>query len=343
MPSAFNDRFEGLTPAQKEARYVRLAKACLEYYALSDPKITFIRHNAGVVYRVETADNAYLLKIAEFIGDEPSAADPEPIRSGFLWLEALARETSMVVQRPIRNRDGELLAAISFPDLDRPIYCSLQQWIEGEHPRNPSAEHGYQIGAMMAKLHQHGSEWIQGQELAAWKHDEPWLRENFEMFARVKPLAILSDAEWAAVEAAYDHIRALMQSLGREPDVWGPIHSDLHHTNLVIYKGAICPIDFGGLILSHYVYDLGVTLYHLMYLEAPVRQALIEGYQSQRDLGQLPALSLEAYLCAAALANLAFNVNLPDQRTTDLFIRNVLEFAGVFCQKLVDGIPFALA
>lgn len=342
MSSAFNDRFEGLTPAQKEARYLRLAGACLKYYTLTDPKISFIGHNAGVTYRVETADGAYLLKIAEFIGDEPAAADPEPIRSGLLWLEALARDTRMTVQRPVRSRAGELLAAITLPDLERPIYCSLQQWIEGDHPRNPSAEHAYQIGALMAWLHQHGSQWIQSQTLDVWQHDEAWLRGNFEMFARVRPLAILSDTEWAAVEAAYERIRALMQMLGREMGLWGPIHSDLHHTNLVICNGEMCPIDFGGLIVGYHGLDLGVTLYHFMYLDASIRRALIDGYQSQRDLGVLPEMSLEAFLCAEALANLAFNVNLPDQRTSDLFSRNVREFAGVFCQKLVDGIPFAL-
>jgi hypothetical protein len=53
-------------------------------------------------------------------------------------------------------------------------------------------------------------------------------------------------------------------------------------------------------------------------------------------------MDLEAFLCTAALGNLAFNVGLPDQRTSALFIRNVREFATVFCQKLVHDIPFAL-
>jgi hypothetical protein len=51
---------------------------------------------------------------------------------------------------------------------------------------------------------------------------------------------------------------------------------------------------------------------------------------------------LEAFLCATALANLAFNVELPDQRTSRLFIRNVREFATVFCERLIHDIPFAL-
>jgi hypothetical protein len=79
-----------------------------------------------------------------------------------------------------------------------------------------------------------------------------------------------------------------------------------------------------------------------MYREAAVRGALIDGYQSKRALIGLLEMDLEAFLCVAALGNLAFNVGLPDQRSSALFIRNVREFATSFCDKLVHDIPFAL-
>jgi Ser/Thr protein kinase RdoA (MazF antagonist) len=161
-------------------------------------------------------------------------------------------------------------------------------------------------------------------------------------FAKVKHLAILSDREWTTVEQAVERICTIMQSLGKESSVWGAIHSDLHHQNILVYGDEFSPIDFGNLIRGHYGFDLGVTLYHLMYLEGAARQSLVEGYQAVREIGSLPDLALEAFLCAAALVNLAFNVNLPDQRTSNLFIRNVHEFATSFCRKLVDHQPFVL-
>lgn len=338
----FNERFEGLSPPQKQERYLRLAEACLRHYPEINGEITFVAHNAGIVYRVESAQGKYLLKIAQATGEGEIQTLPAPITSGFVWLDAIARETDLTVQRPVANQQGEFVTAVDYEDLSEPFYSTLQYWLEGEHPRNPTPEHAYQIGAMMAELHLHGSGWIQGKTLDAWTYDEAGSQENFERFAKVKPLTILSDAEWANVEKAVERMLQVMQRLGRESQVWVPIHGDIHHANLLIVDGKMCPIDFSGLVLGHYAYDLGVTLYHFMYLDAATRQALIDGYRSKRELFGLLPMDLEAFLCATALANLAFNVELPDQRTSALFIRNVREFATVFCEKLIHDIPFAL-
>jgi len=338
----FNQRLETLSAPQKEERYIRLAQACLAHYPAIDGKIIFVAHNAGVAYRVESAQGPFLLKIAQAMGEGEDHTRPEPLNSLFMWMDALARQTSLIVQHPVSNQQGEFVTAVAFEDLNQPFYCSLQHWLDGTHPRDPSPMQAHQIGAMMALLHTHGSQWIQGKAPDAWKYDDVSLRENFVVFAKVKTLSILSTDEWAIVEKAVERILQILQKLGKEPQVWGPIHSDMHPANLLIVGNDICPIDFGALVLGHYGYDLGVTLYHLMYLDAATRQALIEGYKTNRALVGLSDMDLEAFLCAAALANLAFNVELADQRSSTLFIRNVREFAAVFCEKLVHDIPFAL-
>ncbi len=342
LMNEFNERFEGLSPSQKQTRYLRLAEACLAHYPTIDGKITFVAHNAGIVYRVDSTQGAFLLKIAQSTGEGEDRTRPNPINSGFIWLDAIARQTNLTVQRPIANQQGAFVTAVDFEDLHEPFYCTLQYWLEGEHPRNPTPEQAHQIGAMMAQLHVHGSQWIQGKTLEAWTYDEAGSRENFEVFAKVKTLSILSKAEWAVVENAVERLLQVMQRLGKGSQVWGPIHGDVHHGNLLICDNKMCPIDFGGLVLGHYGYDLGVTLYHFMYLDAATRQALIDGYRTKRELVGLSKMDLEAFLCATALANLAFNVELPDQRSSTLFIRNVREFATSFCVKLVHDIPFAL-
>jgi Ser/Thr protein kinase RdoA (MazF antagonist) len=338
----FNTRFEGLNEAQKQARYQWLAEACLAHYPAAQGSIAFVAHNAGITYRIETAQGRFLLKIAQATGEGTVLAQPEAINAGFVWLDAIARETSLVVQQPIASKRGEFITAVGFEDLSEPFYCSLQRWLDGEHPRDPSPAQVYQIGAMMAQLHEHGSGWIQGKTPPAYRYDETLLNENFEIFARVKTLDILSEAEWANVEQGVERIRGLMSRLGSDAQVWGPIHSDIHQQNLLVVDGQICPIDFGALVLGHYGFEPGVTLYHLMYLPAENRQALVAGYRANRELVRLSQMDLEAFLCAAALANLAFNVELPDQRTSRLFIRNVREFAAIFCEKLVHSVPFAL-
>ena len=58
-------------------------------------------------------------------------------------------------------------------------------------------------------------------------------------------------------------------------------------------------------------------------------------------LGELSNLEPEAFLCTAALGNLAFQITIPRERASDLFVRNVREFATAFCRKLVAGESFA--
>jgi Ser/Thr protein kinase RdoA (MazF antagonist) len=343
LMNEFNEKFEGLSELQKQARYHQLALACLAHYPALNGKITFVAHNAGIVYLVESAEGKFLLKIDEAIGESESHSYPEYLNSGFIWLDAIARETNLVVQQPVASQAGEFVTAVDFEDLSQPFYCSLQRWLDGQHPRDPSSAQVYQIGALMAQLHNHGSQWIQGKTPGAWKLDATWLNGNLERFAKVKSLAILSEAEWLNVEKAVERIQQVMQTIGADAHVWGPIHGDIHHQNLLVLDdGKLCPIDFGALVLAHYGYDLGVTLYHLMYLDAATRQALVAGYQTQRELTLQTDMGLEAFLCMAALANLSFNVELPDQRTSKLFIRNVREFAAIFCDKLIHNVPFAL-
>jgi Ser/Thr protein kinase RdoA (MazF antagonist) len=339
----FNQRFERLSESQKQVRYQQLALACLVYYPAVDGKVTFVAHNAGIVYLIETAHRKFLLKIAEAIGEGGSYTYPEYLNTGFTWLNAIARETSLIVQQPVANPLGAFVTTVTFEDLSQPFYCSLQHWLDGQRLRDPSPAQAYQIGEMMAHIHHHGSQWIQARTPGAWKYDGAWLSENLEGFAKVKSLAILSEAEWINVEKAVDRIQQVMQTIGTDAHVWGPIHGDIHQHNLIVLDtDKICPIDFGALVLAHYGYDLGVTLYHLMYLDATTRQALVNGYKANRDLSGLIDMGLEAFLCMAALANLGFNVELPDQRTSALFIRNVREFAAICCHKLIQDIPFAL-
>jgi Ser/Thr protein kinase RdoA (MazF antagonist) len=170
----FNRQFEGLNDDQRQERYLRLAQVCLKHYSIGDGEIVFIAHNAGVTYRIETppGKQPFLLKIDQFVGEEVNLAPAETLRSGLIWLDAIARQTTLVVQQPIPNHNGDFLTLVAFDDLHEPFYCSLQHWIDGKHPRDPSPTQTYQIGRMMAQLHAHGSQWTQGKTLEALAYDE---------------------------------------------------------------------------------------------------------------------------------------------------------------------------
>jgi Ser/Thr protein kinase RdoA (MazF antagonist) len=341
--SAFNARFESLSSEQRQERYQALARAALMHYALDKSTVTFLGHNAGVAYSVTVPDTGqrFLLKIAEPVG-EGSGSEPTHLRSTLLWLAALARETDLVVQEPVLNRKAEQLTAVSIDDLPYPFYCSLQRWVEGEHVQGDfTVTQTFLIGALLGTLHEHASHWPLAATLPAHDLDSSWMVNCEEHLRRVVDLGILPLTMWMIVAEACRYIRRVMEVLGRQPEVWGPIHGDLHHQNLLFRDGRALPIDFGPLCRAHFTYELGVTLYHVMYQnDASVRRALLAGYHSKRPHAALMPLEAEAFLCAAALSNLAFQVTIPHQRTSSLFVHNVREFAAVFCKQLVYGTSF---
>lgn len=341
----FADRFAGLSADRQRARYRRLAEAALAHYAIGEANAVFLQHNGGVAYRVEAerAGQRFLLKIAAPVG-EGTGPEPGHLRSALVWLAALAREGDPVVQRPVPNRRGELLTTVPFGDLREPLCCSLQRWLDGDHAAGDlTPEQTRRVGAMMARLHRHGSRWTAVGALERAELDAAWLDEQVRGLRGVVETAVVSADEWATVEVAHRRIRAVMEQLGRGPAVWGPVHGDLHQGNLLFYRDEVRPIDFGGLRFAHFAYDLGTMLYHTLYLDADVRRALLAGYQAVRPLDDLAHPQADAFVCAAALANLAFQVTIPRERASPLFARNVREFAGVFCRKLAAGEPFAFS
>jgi thiamine kinase-like enzyme len=132
---------------------------------------------------------------------------------------------------------------------------------------------------------------------------------------------------------------AVMAGLGRGPAVWGPIHGDLHHGNILFNGGEVRLIDFGGFARTHFAHGLGTALYHVMYQDADVRRALVRGY----DAPWLTEAVAGAAVCAAAIDNLAFQITIPRERASPLFARNARELADVFSRRLLGVEPFVLS
>lgn len=340
--SEFNRRFESLSSGQRADRYAALASAALEAYDLGRISPHFIRHNGGVTYRLqdERGTPRYLLKIAQPIG-ESEAVPPERLVLLMAWLATLADDEELVVQEPVPNRDGELLTAVSFNDLSQPFHCTVQRWIEGEHWRGAFTPlQMYRIGTMIGRIHTRRAPWVAARETEGLEQNIAWLWQRFAILEPVATSGILEAYEWRTVVTAVERIDEIMAAMGREA-FWGAVHGDLHHQNLLFHGESVRPIDFGDYRLAHAPYDLGVVWYHVMYQDdVEVRRALLGGYCSVRPAPEGIDFWPEAFMCAAALSNLSFQATLPEQRFATHFVRNVREFATVFCRGLVRGRAF---
>lgn len=338
---ATNDASAQPSPGEQVQRYRALAEQAIRHYPLGPTTLTFVQHNAGVVYRVLARERGqvYLLKLYDRIG---AGANPpaEQIEAGLRWLAALARDTALVVQTPVMASTSQFVTQVALDD-SVPINCTVQQWVEGE-PLNGHFTAGQmrRVGALMATLHQHSQRNPLPQDAPALRHDDVALERNVAILRATLDATVLSSRECAVLVAARERIVALMAHLGTDPVVWGPVHGDLHHGNLLFDHGVIHPIDFGLLRLAHYAYDMGVTLYHIFYQAPTIRRAFFEGYRSIRPLPEAYSRYVEAFVTYAAIDNIAWNSTNPDQVASTLFRRNVRQLIAAFCAHLAADRPF---
>jgi len=322
-------------------QYIELAEQALRHYALGATQLTFIQHNAGVVFRVAAPAmrQTYLLKLHARVGEgsNPSAAQLEV---GMDWLASVERETDLVVQMPVVNTSGHFVSQVHTSDAT-PISCTMQHWLEGALPNGDfTAGQAMQIGAVMAKLHAHSQQHPLAHGLPAMCHDASALAEHVHTLRMALDHELLPATSFAVIAAAHQQITTLMISLGTAPAVWGPVHGDLHYDNLLLYDAQVRPIDFTGLRLAHYLYDIGVTIYHIYHQGPDIHHALMNGYRQIRALPVGDLRAIEAFVAYAAIDNLAWNSTIPAQVASALFRRNLQQLVEQFCAPVAENRPF---
>ena len=176
--------------------------------------------------------------------------------------------------------------------------------------------------------------------LLALRHDTHTLVDNVRLVCTTLDESILTHHDCEVIIAAQNQIMAGMARLGMGSAVWGPVHGDLHYDNLLVYHGEMCPIDFTGLRLAHYLYDIGVTIYHSLYQGPAIRHAFFAGYQQIMALPDEYQQYIEAFITYAAIDNIAWNSTIPTQVESALFQRNVRQLVHAFCTPLAEGRPF---
>ncbi|WP_246059329.1 phosphotransferase enzyme family protein [Paenibacillus lautus] len=104
----------------------------LNEYGIRKPEITFIRHNENRTYKVEDHDGStYLLRIHQPVKD--GMAGQQHTYDGLLgelqMLEHLSGRDHLLVQRPLRNREGKLITIIEHEG--KRWNSSMLTWLEG--------------------------------------------------------------------------------------------------------------------------------------------------------------------------------------------------------------------
>lgn len=317
----------------------QLAETTLTQYNISDARLFFLGHSENLTFRVETSSSCgvepakFLLRIHHPIAQQSDSIwqQHNVIESELLWLSALHRDTNLIVPKPVQNKNGTFVTSVKI-DRKPPLNSTLMQWVDGcQISTQPTPTQAWQIGELMAQLHQHSSVWELPLSFVRPKYDSEELQTSLMKLH----LVTISDADFAVLETTVTSIVLVMTALGKTRSCWGVIHADLNENNYIFHEDEVRAIDFSRCGFGYYLYDIGSTLLHLL---PENRRAFVSGYQSVRLLPDDYENILEAFFIAAMIHNFAFHASNPNEH--DNLLESIPYATETLCSRYLQGEPF---
>jgi Ser/Thr protein kinase RdoA (MazF antagonist) len=295
------------------------AQQALRLYGLEAARLTFIAHSENVTYRVDTAEERFLLRM--HVPHHPGAIcagtqTEAMISSELLWLEALRRDAALPVPDPFADSEGRRVNLVAVQGELKPVPVTLMRWMEGRFPGTQlTLDHCRRAGTLMAHLHNHSAQWTPPPafQRPAWDlaSFECALSEMEELTHRPSVYLALTRDQVRVFRKCAERISETMRSLGTERTLWGLIHADLHLGNLLFHRGEARAIDFSRCGYGHFVYDIAECC---RFIGVERRRAFAAGYRDIRALPeQFPEL-LETFFIRGWIENFGFHAPNPKEQ-----------------------------
>jgi Ser/Thr protein kinase RdoA (MazF antagonist) len=249
----------------------------------------------------------------------PGSVVHAEVLSEMQWLAALAAQTSLLIPVPIRNRKRELITEANVDGEAGPWLCRITRWVPGRKlGRGLRPKHFARLGELIAGLHQH---------VETFEPPVGFVRPQWDklLLTRMAPLrqagrdGRLSARRSEIFEAAFDRASRAMRDLGKGPNVFRLIHSDLGYGNHVFHQARAGAIDFETCGFGYILADLAEPLCFMRHWKnfMELRSALLDGYRSVREFSKELEVYLPDFLDFAAVTTLGYIAGEP-ARAKDL-------------------------
>jgi len=294
---------------------VRYAAGAVKHYGLDGADVRFIRHNENMTFKVTdtSCDADYLLRI-----HKPSSANfsgprqqPEYIESELLWLEALAVDTDLRVQRVIKDVDGNLVSTVGIDGV--PTSCTLLTWVDGEEFDQEAEDahlHMRRLGAAIASLHDQSEIWRPPRGFVRPSYDPEHFRRTVALVEPAVDLGFVDSEGYDSMLKTVEVILALLQQTLKNPKNWGLIHGDLGPGNVIVHERGVSPIDFSLCGYGPFLWDLGGMLPGY---KRQLHRDFYDAYLERRSLPDPHERLMEGLGLLSILCCFAFHISNPDQ------------------------------
>lgn len=317
-----------------------IARRAVDYYAIGKSHLTFLRHSDNVTYKVkDSSGNTYLLRVHSPITEAMGAHgdDEEAVNSELLWLEALSRDIDLILQKPIRNRHGDLVSKIVDEVTGNAYNCTLLQWVDGEHYHRDleTEDTAYQLGGILAKLHNHAQQWQIPANFKRPRRDIAYFENVLKgLHPAVEDGRIVS-SDYHEFERSITILSYIMNSMQTTRQDIGIIHGDPHKGNMLFHEGCIRLIDFSFCAFGPYMFDLAICFSDM---KETLHHSCLKGYQAIRVLPDDYQRLIEGFFIGCIIGTFSFWV--PMAQSQDILVRKVPEIAQNFSRKFNQGDHF---
>jgi Ser/Thr protein kinase RdoA (MazF antagonist) len=323
-----------------QIRYIDIAKQALSEYRLFDCTLTFIRHSDNVTYKVDDpTSGVYLLRIhvpvTPAMGSHGS--DIHMINSELQWLEALNNDTDLVLQKPVRNREGSLVTQTLSKMHSLSINCTLLRWINGQpyHRDLESKQTARQIGRILATLHNHASQWKIPEAFTRPKRDVEYFSDVLQGIKPALEDGRIHQSDYDEFEQSINRLNSVLETLDVTQQRFGIMHADTHKGNMLINNGKIHLIDFSFCASGNYMFDLGICLSDM---KSHLHHICLQAYQNLRVLPEGYQKLIEGFFVGSMVGTFSFWVDNPNAQ--QLLVNKFPKIARQYAVKYNRGEHF---
>ncbi len=286
--------FSQLDHDEQARRLQDLAEAALTFYGLSGAQLRLLAHSASTTFRVDDSDRGrFVLRI------QPGGQAEALLRSEQDWLNWLAGR-HLQVPRPVAAQDGRRMVSASAADVPGSRLCQLTRWVEGVPLESVLTPELYgQVGGFVARLHDASEAFAAPQGFVR----PNWDCSNLPAQVPDQEFPLLSRHQHQMMRQAARKIEQEVSRLGRDPKVFGIIHSDLQPANILIQQGEIRAIDFADCGWGHYLFDIAASILRFAGRAdfKVMRKSFLDGYRGIRKLPEEDESCLPALMAARGI------------------------------------------
>jgi len=310
-----------MTDTEQGPEFDALARRALTHWNAERAELDLIKHRENAVYKVTLPGGT---RRALRVHRANYHTDAE-LRSELLWMQAL-NDYGVHTPEVIAASDGSLFVRARANDGDQSYQCDMLAWVDGaplgaidsrsKEELSTLADSYRTVGRLMAKVHNHASEWLLPEGFARHAWDIDGIAGQSPFWGRYWEFDALSPAQVDLLQAAAEILRHRLQQFGQSPDRYGLIHADFLPENLLTDAGDVKLIDFDDAGFGWHMFDVATSIFFFVGEQKfdAVLDSLVQGYRTERELPEDHLALLPTFLMARGLTYIGW---LHTRRETD--------------------------